>query len=450
MRQSKNLQGFTLIEFAIVITISGLLMAAAIQIYYVYLQSYYYRATIEKINTISTSISSFTSVNSRLPCPSDPTIPLVPDKTTGAVPTDQSGMENCAIFAALAINTCDATGSYCKMDGARDTLADSETVNMDPIYIGGLPYKTIKSGLELGFISGPLMGGCFSEADGTPADCDADSDGNIDAGVYLPGQADFEQVNMSDALDPWGYQFGYAVTEAVTNKATYGKGLYGAIAVQTEDGVSLLSPQGNANYVVISFGDNHKGAFTSYGKKPIPCTAGTTDAENCDNDSLFVSGLRVMGPGADYYDDYIQYSSVTISSIWEFVGTGSDDIFNVNVGNVGVGTTADPTEKLEVNGGVRVTAGGAALQDRLCDQTGGNCWSPDLLAHPQSGTFNNNNACPTAAAGFVNVMVGLQNGAVQCTTVPIPLPTGFNGQTCATAGEFVTGFSSSGLICGVP
>lgn len=454
MRGSKSPQGFTLIEFAIVVTISGLLMAAAIQMYYVYLQNYYYRATIDRVTNIASSLSNFTTSNTRYPCPSDPTVPLVPDRTTGATPTDKSGMEDCSIFNALAINTCDPTGSYCKVDGARDTLVDTETVNVDPIYIGGLPYKTIKSGLELGFNSGVGFYQCFSETDGTVADCDVlptpAGDSIIDPGVYLPNKADFDQVNMSDALDPWGYQYGYAVTAAVTSKATYGKGLYGAIDVRTEGGVSLLSPVGNANYVIISFGENHKGAITAYGKKTVPCTAGTADAENCDNDSTFVSGLRMMAPGASYFDDYIQYSSVTMSRIWDFVGEGSNDIFNVNIGNVGVGTTTNPAEKLEVVGNVRVSAGGEAKQNLLCDTNGANCWSPNLLGAPAAGNYNNNNACPTAPAGTVNVMTGLQNGQAQCTTVPIPLPTGFNGQTCTTAGEFVIGFSGSGIICGVP
>jgi prepilin-type N-terminal cleavage/methylation domain-containing protein len=447
MRSQSSHQGFTLIEFAAVIVISGLLMAAAIQMYYVYVQNMYYQGTIDKLNAVYSSMSSFASSKGRFPCPSDPTVPFT--QTAAGLENFNAATGTCTAFAAIAINTCNAAGSMCKVDGARDTLADLETVNPDPVLIGGLPYKTIKSGIER-FTSGavlPPTPECYSTVNGTPQPCDADSDGNVDAGVYLPTTiATFTDINMTDALDPWGYQMGYAVTQAVTNPSTYGQGQYGAINVQTEDGTQLLSPAGNANYVIVSYGPNHMGAYTSQGVMTIACVAGTVDAENCDNDSLFTSGLRVLTPGANYYDDVIKYSSVTLSKIWEFVDAGSNDIYNKNFGNVGVGTTTDPAERLEVNGNIKVSAGGELKQNLLCDTNGTNCWSPNLLGGP----VGNGNQCPAAPSGTVNVMTGITNGQITCTAVPLPLPTGFNGQSCTTPGEFVIGFSSSGIICGTP
>jgi hypothetical protein len=260
--------------------------------------------------------------------------------------------------------------------------------------------------------------------------------------------AKFADVNMSDALDPWGYQIGYAVTESMTNAGLYaaGQGQYGAIDVRTENGVSLLSPAGNANYVIIARGANHMGAYTPQGVRPVACVAGTVDFENCDVDSTFISGLRVMTAGANYNDDVVMYTSKTLSKIWEFAGVGSNDIFNLNVGNVGVGTTANPTERLEVNGNISVSGTSELRTNLICDTNATNCWSPNLLGGP----VGNGNQCAAAPTGTVNVMTGITNGQITCTTVPLPLPAGFAGQQCTTAGQFVIGFSAAGIICGVP
>lgn len=448
MRHSKKNQGFTLIEFAAVMVISGLLMAAAIQMYYVYLQNFYYQGTIDKLNAIYSSLSNYASSKSRYPCPSDPAMAFT--LSTAGLESYNTTSGACTAFTSIAVNTCNAGGSLCKVDGFRDTLADLETTTVDPVLIGGLPYKTIKAGIER-FSSGPTGTlDCYDVTTGTPALCDLDADGNIDAGVYLPNtMAKFADVNMSDALDPWGYQIGYAVTESMTSAGLYaaGQGQYGAIDVRTENGVSLLSPAGNANYVIIARGSNHLGAYTPQGIVPIPCVAGTVDAENCDADSTFVSGLRVMTPGAAYNDDVIMYTSKTLSKIWEFVSAGSNDIYNLNVGNVGVGTTVDPTERLEVNGNISVSGASRLSTNLVCDTNGTNCWSPNLLG---GAVGTNGNQCPAAAAGTVNVMTGITNGQITCTSTPLPLPSGFAGQQCTTAGEFVIGFSAAGIICGTP
>ncbi|MFN7113942.1 MAG: prepilin-type N-terminal cleavage/methylation domain-containing protein [Alphaproteobacteria bacterium] len=384
--------GFTLVEFAVVMLISGLIMAAAIHGYKVYLMDKYQRAVYDKLDVLNSSFSVFSSVMQRYPCPSDPTIPT---------DSPQAGIEDCAAAWALDPGDCTPSGGICRVDGARNTAALG-LPTLDPVFIGGIPYKTIRE-------------------------------------TTSAATQSIQLASLVDTLDPWGFQMSYAVTASQTGTMTFNSS-YGAIDIQTEAGVSLIQPVGSAHFVLVSHGENHKGAYNQQGRMPFPCTAGTADAENCNRTSTFVSGLRNLGAGPLYFDDVILQRSYTMSELWKF-GDTANIMYNANAGNVGVGLS-DPTQKLDINGNLRTTN---LRTNELCDRGGANCWGPEKIGG--SGM-----SCgPPSGPGKVMIMRGIRAAEVAPLCFEIDLPTVMNNQRCPNPGEYVVGFTAAGnIVCEVP
>lgn len=386
----QRVSGFTLVEFAVVMLISGLVMAAAIHAYKVYLMDKYQRVVYERLDVLNSSFSIFAGAARRYPCPSDPTLP---------VDDDNAGVENCAAAWALTSGTCTPSGGICRVDGMHNTPALG-LPSLDPVFIGGIPYKTIRAGVA-------------------------------DPSLLL--------ASLEDTLDPWGFQLTYAVSGSQTDSVTFNSS-YGVVDVQTEAGVSLIQPAGTAHFVIVSHGENHMGAYNQQGRMTFACVAGTADFENCNRtNSTFVAGLRNMGTGANYFDDVILQKSYIMTELWKFSGTNV--MYNANPGNVGVGIV-NPEQKLDVNGNILATA---ARSNLLCDRGGANCWNPAKL-----GGSGMNCGAPSGP-GKIKIMRGIRAGEVDPLCVEVDLPAIMNNQRCANPGEYVVGFTASGnIICEVP
>lgn len=415
----RSAKGFTLIEFTIVMLISGLLMAAIIQGYRLYLQEKNVREVYAKIDSINGAISGFLSAVKRYPCPADPTLP---------VNHPQAGLERCDLANALADNTCTPSGGICRVDGARP-IAATGTVSQNPVFVGGVPYRTIKTGIEE-----RAAAICYFVVDGkyagnTEAQCSAHGDD-----VYYPNRATFESTSLQDILDPWGFQMTYAVTASQTDITSFDTS-FGTIDVKTERGISIVQPEGSVHFVVIAHGENHKGAYNGQGQMPFACTNGTADAQNCKKTSSFISGLRNLGEESNYFDDVLLQKSYSMSELWRFEGDDGSVIYNVNPGNVGIGT-ADPVAKLDVNGTMRT---GQVRTDLICDRGGGNCWQIDKLAGAGM-------KCPDASLpSKVSIMRGIGQADVVPYCAEIDKPRIKPGQVCP-ADQFVTAISASGDI----
>jgi len=445
-------QGFTLIEMAIVCVISGLILSVGMQAYTIYMSKKSYDETYARVDAISDGINDFYTSYGRFPCPADPALPEN-DPNFGYE-------SDCTVLKAAA--TPSWTGGIHKVLGARDTLADLDTAK-DAVYIGAVPFMALKRAREMtGVISGTgadklqcLKVGQDPTLASSQIECDANSDAKIDAGVYRPQTSNasgYDKAHYDTMYDAYGFKFTYAVTENLTDKSSFDPA-YGAIDVETAGGISLATPQYGAHYVIVSHGANHMGAYTASGNKPstvgVPCVTGTKDYENCNSDSTFVEEVLSLGKGVDYYDDIVKHSDYSLAQLWAFNGT---NIYNVNMGNVGIGT-ATPTQELEVTsldadttkGSVRATN---ARQKTICDGDGNNCWDPDNFG----GSTPNTGACSQSGvpANSAIVMTGIKNGKAACTPTILPLPIVIRLQSCPS-GTFAKGVSSLGtLICGTP
>ena len=205
----------------------------------------------------------------------------------------------------------------------------------------------------------------------------------------------------------------------------------GAIFVNEEHGASLVDPPGSAHMVIVSHGDDGKGAYTEAGQIVSPCTAGAMDSENCDDDGVFISALRSVGSNAFYFDDIVVFRLWTMSNLWSFTPSNPDNIYNRNPGNVGIGTD-DPQQRLDVEGSIRAVS---VHSSNYCDRAGTDCFPASVIG----------GAGIRCTGG--NVMTGIRQNAAICS--PVPLPPSFAG--LCPSGQFVRGIQSSGgLICGAP
>lgn len=386
-----------MIELGAVFAVSGLVVSMLLMVYRAYMNDRYANESYEKLRMINSSLSLYVNDERqrRLPCPADPRIPTHDPNAGREIPE-----VSCQLLRSNAgIGTCH--DGVCSVEGFRDMDGDGQ---LDPVLIGALPFRALR-----------------------------------DSGS-------FHSATQADALDPWGFQFTYAVSGRLTARATYNAS-HGVIDVRTEplpsapSGIDLLDPPQSSQYVVVAHGKNHLGAYTAQGLQPFPCVAGTQDADNCDGDGSFTFGLYRESGGSSYFDDVLVYNSFTLSTLWDFVGT-SRDIHNRNPGNVGIGT-GTPTAMLEVVGDARSPF---ARASRICGVDGSGCFSPDVLG--ASAASGESMYCPPATTpGHVSVMKRIVRDPVlnrpvaECEEVPLIAPT--LGFTCP-AGTYIRSFLAEG------
>lgn len=281
--------------------------------------------------------------------------------------------------------------------------------------------REIKRG-EPGF--GKALDSCYfrqdaSSGDGVnPSFTTASAVGRNNKGVII-GVLPFRSLGIhdSDALDGWGHMLQYAVTEQLTNPASFNQN-DGAIDVVDEKGVSRVAPAGSVQFVVYSTGADGVGAISSAGGVISPCRQGLLETENCNDDARFMDapsplfkteteGMKVKQ--VTDYDDYILYKQF-------------DNDFNPGWGLVLSFIGACP------QGFTAIPLGNRQSQDTLYISP-----SPVSKAAPR-GAIPATSVCYTpyySTTLFLSNVVG-SNGAVQ------PCPPGWTSigyETSATAGS---------------
>ena len=418
----KSQKGFTLLELAIVILITGIMFIPLVKMYETYDNKRRIEATRERIAGAASQVMEYKDDmdNGTLyafPCPADPTLPKG-DPNYGREFMD-----------------CRAPTSYANFKAA---LAAEGLVNP-------------------GDCTGGASGVCLAAGTNTAATADLDGDGNPDPVLVgmLPItdmiEAAVYSLSESVSYDSWGGRLTYAVSAFLTNDAlhkTYG----GTIRAQNEFGNHTAGVDNNAMYVVVSHGENRSGAYHHESGALInPCGAvfpdpnGAVDHENCDLDAVFTSAIGYYkGNTNRYYDDFIKFEVPVYSEIWRTTNGAEYHLWSASKGKFGIGTNA-PSTRIDVNGTTRATNNIRAKE--ICDKVTGKCFEIDAYA----GTGDKIACSSTNGA----IMTGIKNtgsGPEEDCALPMDFYVGnLKARNCRTTDHpnaWVNGITSDGeIIC---
>jgi len=431
-RNKKNI-GFSLVEMAVVISIAGIMLASITQSYSIYMESRRTRVTYDRMSKIKDVLQKFYEVQGRYPCPANPKDVVY-------------GVENCSP---------NLSDGYVKEVDGRDFDGSSGSLYSgdNNILVGAIPYKTIMLGIQ----------------DKNPYD------NNFGDDVYNEDDIEYSEdyVSSDDFLsrkeisDDWGRQFTYIVSLPLTAQETYNN-QQGAIYVETENGTPLVTPAGSAAWVVLSHGDNGAGAYLDNGEKYFltDCEGVENNKDNCDlspsvGGMTIISSMTNKNKGSGYYDDIVFFSKAMGGSFWDkarndptrsgHTGVGSlssKDIYNKNIGFVGIGTK-NPVQRLDINGFLESRK---IVANTICNEDGSKCINPVNFISKCNG----------------QVISGISSGGFICGGAPSPLAIDLTtakttcvdnaGDTgaCGTDGICNTGYYALGIsadgkvICGLP
>ena len=348
---SKNC-GFTTIELAIVIVISGLMFTGLLSVYQTYKLDLGYKKTVEHIEKIDSSLKEYLWSNNTYPCPADPTLlPTHPDYGVSVQCGLGAGANTCAVQRPNLTNAGVESNVAC----AESTVDRNVDGIDDMVLIGAFPFRTFQDQAQNGIISD------F-----------------------------FREVYTYDGYD---MRYTYAVSANMAAPATFSypnmvNPHFGAITVVDENGLQMTEPPNSAHYVIVSHGANKRGAYSPEGVQNQNCLFSTLtldgiddpalpgnaaaglslEIENCDhiitntatnNDAAFRKAIRSKNEGnPSFFDDIVYYKFNFETSLWQTAtnsAAGRQYQYATNLGNVGIGNGLNtPAAKLHVGGDVMI------------------------------------------------------------------------------------------------
>ena len=368
--------------------ILGLVVGTALEAYRTYSKPRSLQMTKAHFYDVEAALIQFLTRNGRLPCPAIMTDgPL--DATSGVE------VSTCATSATDGgASTCTATG-YCRASG-RDANGAG---GADIVLSGAVPYVTLGIPLE-------------------------------------------------DSIDGWGRKIKYVVSSKLTQTATYNAS-YGAITILNSNNSTALGGANSAQMVLLSAGEDGRGAYTIDGRAAEACAGAGRDVENCDEPAdatYYNKSQRSYVAGADYYDDAVHttFKIVASSDRWAY-GSTLVDVINKGGRRVGIGVTA-PVNQVHVGGNVKASSStganlfcnaGGTIVSNDDGPPGTNCIPPSLFSDLGAGS-----SCPSGT------MRGVASAQAKCLVAITP---GSIGTGTCPAGHVMCGVNGSGgIICHVP
>jgi len=438
--------GYSLIELAIVVLITGLMVSSFLMGYNIYSKKVTKDTTVSNTGLVTRAVGNFLIQQGRYPCPARFDL----DRTS-----PDYGMEGDCTDVSQAIGTC--ANGICIENGARLLGATPATKIIGPgLQMAALhPEMLLDSWLcgptpcdyseylNFMYVNDPSMI-CPNAGDTFLVDCPlgphvhdiCDINGmhlyqnhsgfnNIFAIVNVPafagtaprvrrGTVPFRTLNLPEEFseDGYGMKIDYAVTEPLATIGTYDKNS-GGIAVVDSSGNTLVNPAGSSHFVMVSHGYDKAGAYTRQGKMGVPCQVGNLDTENCNTSvtsAVYRSAAKVLVHGAEYFDDSIEYYTAVDTPLWKVATNSSNirDLVKAEIpggGMVGVGAAVQ-TQTVEVAGDIR--GRNSLLVTELCGKDGTSCFQTDKITGDKAEM-----KCPAG-----EYMSGIANGQVICTAVP--------------------------------
>lgn len=144
--------------------------------------------------------------------------------------------------------------------------------------------------------------------------------GTVNAGNVRIGAVPTRTLNLPDtfAADGWGRKFTFAVTKALATNGSY-RSDSGVISIVNSSNVVFFP---SAHYVIVSHGATGIGAraFTYENSgtaiEAVPCTGAGLDAENCNDNEVFMSTLiNTTKNDPAFFDDYVFYKGLTMRGL---------------------------------------------------------------------------------------------------------------------------------------
>ncbi len=329
--------GLSLIETAVLLIVLGLLLIPILHLQSIERKYEVVSETTTNIATIQSALRQYAVRNGRYPQPAQRNV----SEGSSAFGTEYTG----------AIGNCSGDDTVpCRVAGARDPDPGNFT---NSVLIGDVPFAEI--GLPQNFI-----------------------------------------------IDGYGSKFTYAITEGLTlptnNFST--TETFGTIKVVDRGDTDRQNTESNAHFVIISHGENQRGAWSLSGQLIAPCNDGNNrrENENCNNaDSTFTDNLAsfkflISGEdgssesdytteekpwfsrveNSDFFDDYIGFDTSISGEMWSksnannpLVSDVSSRIQgNIRIGRVPTNFTKEQIAKL-TRANTQIEVMGNAMADEI-------------------------------------------------------------------------------------
>jgi len=248
------------------------------------------------------------------------------------------------------------------------------------------------------------------------------------------GSIPYKALNLqeSNSFDSGINRYVYAVTLDLTSNVSFNMSGGGISVLDTNDmSKSLITPKGEAHFVVLSHGKNGFGGISRSGASGSACASGSAvEQENCDSDAAFAAG----GYDIDDFDDRVAYFTPVEPSEWQYSASGGFDdaihLKNTDSFAIGADATDDlgPEAQITVKettvGSGSILATGDFRSEELCKpgSTGAaDCFEPELIGGalvPNGGYFEvgatGGMSCYDGP-GTPKYMVGISNSNILCT-----------------------------------
>ncbi|MCD8493845.1 MAG: hypothetical protein LRY36_01450 [Alphaproteobacteria bacterium] len=303
--------GFTTLEMAIIVIITGLMIASSAQLYDQFMKRYRLEITKDRISEIKDAMNEYITLTGRIPCAARLDLPL----------SDPDFGKETDCTATAIPGTFDTTG---RVDPVSGTAS--------PVRIGAVPVKTL------------------SEAFADPS--------------LNPSGKNVLKISSEHAFDGWGNRLTYAVSAQMTTSAENYTKNNGGIQIIDTTGNDLTNPPQTALYVLVSHGPDSAGAYGREGTLVSACPAPTSmEAENCDNDGTFRRSLLYSDNPATGMDDITDFAAkflITKPAITEFKvytmpctssqGSGSPNALGIDCASLKFDYTS-PTSGIQISSG---------------------------------------------------------------------------------------------------
>lgn len=298
-----------------------------------------------------------------------------------------------------------------------------------------------------------------------------DDDGNSAPDEVFIGSVPFQTLGITErnAIDGYGNKLLYVVSQTQTNPATYDDE-FGIISLRYNDDTALPNSDSTIDVLLLSHGEDGRGAFSINGVQPHPCgdPDQVRDYQNCQNTSVFDSGIDIIdsfgntrsgksrGNSVLAWMDHYEVLRTPLIDEWAELAN-TENMHNRNLSSVRIGVVSnDETIGVDVDGDVRTRSSDITNPDGLftndiCMFGTNNCATVGFIGTDTAPAAPVNNLpasdtdgirCPNGVA-----MIGIAGGNQVCQSSAMRVTPPANiVYSCPAAQPIAKGITAAGVI----